>query len=111
MGDNAFGPNEERYKKASEPHHDKESAEHALHLFYQDLGLLREKHKIPEVVIVSATYYGDKKLKTACMASAFGNSATWPELAAAAYRMYVLPIIERAVGLTADTTPKRRRGG
>lgn len=110
MSDDTFGPNEERYKKASEPHADEEAAAHALRMFFHDLGELREKHKIPEVVIVAAAYHGtnDDKL-TVAQAASFGNAMCFPDLAAAAYRIYVKPILDRAASLDEASTPKRRK--
>jgi hypothetical protein len=110
MSSNAFGPNEERYKIASEPHADEDVAAHALHAFFHELGALREKHKIPEVVIVAAAYHGEGDYKqTVAQAAAFGNERTFPDLAAAAYRIYVLPILERAEDLAAASSNRKRK--
>jgi len=102
-----FNPNPERYKIASEPHESADAAEAALDAFFTALGELREKHHVPEVVIVAAAYHGDRM--PVAKSAAFGDSRLHPELAAAAHRLYVQPILDHAESLRESAAKTRRK--
>lgn len=95
-----MGPNPKRYEIASRPHSSESEATNALGQYLAEVSRLREKYRIPEVVIVAATrYINADKQETVCQAASFGNQRFAPELAACAFGTYVTPILERARNL------------
>lgn len=103
-----FGPNEERYNKCAQPHADANAANSAIEAFFAELGALREKHGVPEVLVVAAAYHGtEEERKAACTSIMFGRYELAPDLAAAAHGFYVRPILDRAEELSG--TKKRRK--
>lgn len=90
----AFGPNEDRYKKASQPHENEEAALSAINRFLDRVSALREEFKVPEVLIVCSAYHGEGKAISS--GAFFGNGSLAPEHGAAAFRAFTAPTIARA---------------
>lgn len=91
----SFGPNQARYEQCAKPHASTEDAHKSLAAYLADVGELRVKHQVPEVIVVAAAYTGEKK-ETAVLSAGFGDSRTHPELGALAFKIYTAPAIARA---------------
>lgn len=89
-----FGPNQERYAKASQPHADDSAAKAALDRFFTRVTELREELMIPEVLVVAMANHG--RGESVSSAAFFGNAALAPSFGAAAFREFTAPTIERA---------------
>ena len=82
-----FVPNAQRYQEASEPHKSKEAADEAIKAFFKELGELRLKYHIKDLL----TIYGVSILDTDCSESVamgcngFGNQTLWLAMAAFGY--------------------------
>ena len=94
----ALGPNQKRYEIASRPHATMGDAEEAARAFYADVSALREKHKIPEVIIVVGMNVANLESDTSMTVNvcSFGNPRAAPVLGSIAYREFTAPTIKRA---------------
>ena len=92
-----FTPNQDRYAIASRPHACESDAGDALNAFFTEVSKLREKHQVPEVVIVAVAYHinADEK-EPVTHSAAFGDKRLSAALAAAAYGTYTASVIEQA---------------
>ncbi len=74
-----------------------EAAEQAALAFYAEVSVLREKHRIPEALIVVGMYVsGQAESQLTVDACSFGDPHVAPILAAVAWREYTAPTVKRA---------------
>lgn len=79
-------PNPERYRRLSEPFANRDIANESLEAFFKELGELREKHRIADVLVVVCVNvrYGETEGAAMCHAS-FGDPLKPESMAAYAY--------------------------
>ena len=82
-----FVPDCERYREASEPHPSVEAAEEAVKAFFDEVGALRVKYHMKDLLLVWGVAVIDPDgVEMASMGlSGFGNQALWESMAAFAY--------------------------
>jgi hypothetical protein len=94
----ALGPNQKRYDIASQPHATMGDAEEAVRAFYAEVSVSREKHKIPEVIIVVGMSVTSLQSDTSIAVDvcSFGDPRVAPVLGSVAWREFTAPTIKRA---------------
>jgi len=85
--DNKTTNDPENYYKMSEPFESPDAANEALSKFHEELGKLRKKHKITDVLIVThgSIRYEDGKVGHFMNHSAYGSSRNQESMAAYVY--------------------------
>lgn len=75
----------ENYYKLSAPYESEDAADEAISKFYEELGELRKKHKIPDLLIVIKATVRHKDGKVGQMMGQYAYGSTLDHLAMAAY--------------------------
>lgn len=89
--------NHELHERLARPRDTKEEAEKDMMGFLDGLKELREKHRIPEVMVMVAVNHREgQKVASRCRSLALGAPELRPKLGAMAYRMYTMPLIKEA---------------
>ena len=85
-----FEPNMKRYRQAAEPHESNAAAEIAITAFYAELGELRVKHKIKDLLVVYGVNVLDENGDEGCKmgTTAFGTQSLFESMAAMAYGVH-----------------------
>jgi len=77
----------ERYARLSEPFDSISDADAATKAFFQELGVLREKYKIPDVLVSAIVTAYDKGVpEQRMMTMQYGNTALRPYIILSLYR-------------------------
>lgn len=92
-----FIPDHKRYREASEPHASVEAAKEAVQAFFEDVGELRVKHHIKDLLLVwGVTLVDPEGEEISSMGlSGFGTQSMWESMAAFAYGVEKARHVER----------------
>lgn len=93
------GPNTELYDQLAQPYPSRDEAESNIDAFIAGVQKLRAQLRIPEAIVVCATYFspdnGGSKI-AACKAFGMGHVEYRARLGALAFQAYTLPEIDHA---------------
>lgn len=104
--ENKITPDEKNYFEMSKPHENADLANKALRDFHNEIGEIRKKYKIRDVLIVTydSVQYADNKIGEFMQHTAFGNSINQVNMAAYVYGQTKAEERERVNKLLAGET-------